>query len=178
MAAEGSINTNLAKRTQEFDFLNVDNFVIAGKLKVKHTLIEKELILVGFVVHEHNMDIENFKIRGMTISYWRELHKVYGAINNIIYPKILVDNNQTNCSEYFKENKAYIRDAYNPTEYNPTWEAYKVKRFNYYLFKQVNDIIPESATNEILYAVCKYFEDNKFTYLIIPHHELTAIVNQ
>ena len=211
MGAEGSIskNTESGKETGKVALTNnpfqSSNHIIAGKLKVKHPLMDEELIIFGFVIHDRYTNLEDFKIQGLKIKYqYQDDNEISYEIgeNSLIYSKILFDNKTKHFSKYFGvnanalfrgkaakyrssqpwptkveniEDKYYVVDDYagcGKLEYKES------EKFDFYLYSNLMSDVPECATNENVYAVCKYREAGVFKYAIFNFHELIPVSNQ
>ncbi len=157
---------------------NTSNVVVAGQIKVKHALLDKSLILFGFVIEDEYLNENNFRVQGMSISYLRK--EQYLARNHVIYPKVIINNNITPFYKLF-HGVDPIKYCYNTGQeesFIARDESYEDEdeydarcKFEYYLFDKVNKTIPTCAAREI-YAVCKYSEDGIFKYALFSFHEL------
>jgi hypothetical protein len=178
----------------EQNLFQTTNVIIAGKIKVKHPLMDETLLLLGFVIEDQYFNENNFRVKGLEISYFREylnggeVETQYTSSNSIIYPKIIIDKKTNHCSSYFKDqplvwrdisgkrnNDAYLKDGkYFWKPDGVGGECWYETTYNYYLFKDVFDNWPECATNNI-YALSKYKENGVFKHCIFNFHELTLV---
>jgi hypothetical protein len=166
------------------------NVILAGKIKVKHPLLDETLLLLGFVIEDKYFNENDFRVKGLEISYFREylnggeVETQYTSLNSIIYPKIIIEKKANHCSSYFKDqplvwrgisgarNNAYLKDGKYFWEPNGSGhESWFETFYDYYLFKDISDNCPECAANNI-YALCKYRENGLFKHCIFNFHEL------
>lgn len=179
-------NRELAPLSQP-QFLQTGIPFIAGTQKVKHALMDEvPMLLLGFVVEDEYFEINNFKVIGNMIEYFRPDEKYYYANNDLIYPKIIVDYKKNHASVYFKNETCTRRDRYQIRHgflvegnynYSPDGKGHDFESnyFNFYLFSDLVSPIPECCADNI-YAVCKYREENAFKHAIFNLHEITPIV--
>jgi hypothetical protein len=204
MGAEGSIGGSQTsnKKPDELVLNNnpfqISNVIIAGKLKVRHPLMEEEMIILGFVIEDHYFNQEDFKIKGMSIEY--KVKEDYNARNEKIYPKLIIDKMKNHFSIFFgneegcriRHRKPYcfndmlIKHILNDEHGNIISVNYRTKEgrytknepfFNYYLFDSFTSDIPECAADNV-FAVCKYRENDNFKHAIFNFHELIPVENQ
>lgn len=197
MAIDGSINDNsgLIKKSDIETSNNpfyISNVIVAGTFRVKHLLIDQPMIIWGFVIYDRAFNQEDFKIHANEIKYKTENQRYECATNKVIYPKMAIDNQQHHFSRFMKDdNEIELRDSYSTTivkkmegiykkknyedEYEDEYEY--LKEFKYYLFSDVFSDIPTSATNESIWAICKFREDGIFKHAIFNFHELIQIEN-
>jgi len=154
------------------------NLVVAGQIKVKHPLLDKSLILYGFVIEDQYFNENDFLIQGMRISYQKK--DKYYASNHTIYPKIIIDNNRTPFYELFDGLDPILYRSWDGQAefeitrdevYEDEEEYNKRCKYEYYLFDKVNKTYPTCAARQI-YAVCKYIEEGIFKYALFSFHEL------
>lgn len=201
MGAEGSISSNQESITQseglvvkEYPFIS-SNFIIAGKIKVKHPLMENELLVVGFVRDQSGFNQLEFEIRGIKIQFygWANGKKFVNVEANI-YPKIIIDKKMNHFSKYFGEDGIAIlfnenidkrvkkvEDVYVQLYHNSdgVYRDYKgEKEFNYYLYSDLFSNTPCCATNQNIYAICKYRENGDFKHAIFSFNELDPVKEQ
>lgn len=145
------------------------NVVVAGQIKVKHPLMDKSLILYGFVIEDQYFNENDFRVQGMNISYLYE--DKYRSENPTIYPKIMIDKKQTLFFNLFNNLEViYLRNTQKHELYtNDDGDEYCL--FEYYMFDKIHSLTPKYAANEI-YAVCKYIEEGGFKYKLFSFHEL------
>lgn len=198
MGAEGSIGGNqaLIKKSEELalnhNLFHSNNIIIAGKFKVKHPLMDETLVIFGFIIHDYEINIDDFLIKGLEISYSNKnsFNKVF---NKQIYPKLLFDRKINDLSVYMGTNPIYIRqqlegwsslikkvegDYKIANKWGNFIEIYTSEtKFNYYLFSDLISEYPSAATNENVYAVCKYREGGIFKHAIFNFYELIPVDN-
>jgi len=162
-----------------------NNVIVAGTLKVKHSLMDMPLVLVGFVVEDISINENDFKVKGNTIYYSTNKLSSADYVSRNIYPKIIIDGKLNHISNYFKEDYynfmakdrdyiAFIKDdkLFTSRTYKYEWASWSYDFNKYYLFDDISATIPETAANVIL-ALCKYREDGVFKHAIFNLHEIT-----
>jgi len=163
-----TVNQTIAKVSQQ-PLFHLNNVIVAGVIKVKHPLLDKSLLIIGFIIEDDSFNENNFQITGMKISYKAMNSNNYYVTNEIIYPKIIIDNKQTPFFELFS-NLDKIVWRYD-TDRCTIDKSHPGCKFEYYMFDKVNGQNPVCSANEI-YAVCKYIEDGVFKYALFNFHEL------
>jgi len=162
-----------------------NNVIIAGKIKVRHAMIDEPLLLVGFVIEDEYFNENDFKVLGMRIQYKLE-DEEYNAQHEIIYPKIIIDRKTNHSNNYFKNENLIYRTRgdkevgyYHEGQYYNSgsfkYESRINTFFRYYMIDDNSVSIPESAADNIM-ALCKYCKDGIFKYAIFNLHELTPVL--
>lgn len=148
------------------------NVWLAGTLKLRCPSMEESLILYGFIGKCDELNIDDYKVDGMTIAFaaedfgYRNRRKEYQ-----IYTKVIADFKQNCFDDLFpKLNKLDLT--------SPIWENVRTistisddKKVNYYFFESNNHPNPSAASNEI-YIVCKYKKNKKTKYALFAPHEV------
>ncbi len=164
-----------------------NNTLIAGKIKVKHFLIDEPLVIYGFIIEDKYFNENDFKVNGMEISYKISDKERYFAYNKTIYLKIILNFNmaplkafnfnipldKNDKTTYTYEQGAICEHNKNGSMYHP---VSKNSTFKYILFEDWMDLAPKAVTEAIM-ALCKYRVDNTTKYFICNLHELTPVVN-
>ena len=152
-----------------------NNTLIAGKIKVKHFLIDEPLVIYGFIIEDKYFNENDFKVNGMEISYKISDQERYLARNNKIYSKIILNFNKApletfyfnipldkNYENTYKEGAIYKHDKDGIMYRNP---VSKNSTFKYILFEDWMDLAPKAVAEAIM-ALCKYRVDNTTKYFI------------
>ena len=161
-------NQGIAKR--QATFLNDKNVIIAGTLKVRHSLMPDPILLYGFIVEDYYFNSEDFKINGLKISY-KKGDNEYVSNNEIIYQRVKINLS--------REKFTYETDLNITHRSNHKWQyrsyASIGEIYKYYLFDDNFSEIPVSVANNI-FVVCKYRENSEFKYMILSLHEVVPVL--
>lgn len=159
-----------------------NNTLIAGKIKVKHFLIDEPLVIYGFIIEDKYFNENDFKVNGMEISYQtNSISKEYYACNKKIYAKIILNFNKAPLETF---HFATPDNGINIHRKDGIWydrngqqiRAHKNDSPKYILFEDWMDLAPSAVADTIM-AFCKYRVDNTTKYFICNLHELTPVVN-
>lgn len=154
--------------------LKANQIFIAGMQKIRHPLLDCEMMLYGFIGEvSSNVIFEEFVVEGLKIRFKKRDSEAYESIT--IFQRILIDLKENLFYDLFPELET-IKYSYGVY----TW-GYKIRgdkelrnKRNFYFFKNNFDSTPEVFSDEV-YMVCKYREEGKFKYGLFSTHELTFV---
>ena len=149
---------------------------MAGMLKVRSPFFDESMILYGFIGHYDKINIDVFKVNGMTILFANEDGDYsYLSTKGKVYPKVMADLKNSAFYELFP-----MIDSISLTE--TIWkdgsgrsqlsnDRYDPEKANYYFFE--SNIHPEpSVASDGILLVCKYIKDGKTKYALFAPHEV------
>lgn len=151
--------------------LKANQILTASMQKIRHPLMDSEMILYGFI-GEVSSDVifEEFEVDALKIRFKKRKSDSFEHYK--IYPKILID---------LKENRFYdLFPQLEEIKYSFSGHSGGCKNWsdndpdnkkNFYFFKNNYDTNPNVFSDE-LYLVCKYREDGKFKYGVFSPHEV------
>lgn len=195
MAIDGSINDNsgLIKKSDIETCNNpfyISNVIVAGTFKVKHLLIDQPMIIWGFVIYDSSFNQNDFRVQGNEISYKNNSQRFEYCNNNLIYPKMIIDNQQQHFSRFFRDDmgiqfrcgdsSSTVKKLGGTFKVKDYWGKFEsdyseIEKFKYYMFTDLFSDVPECATNESIWAICKFREGGVFQHAIFNFHELIPI---
>lgn len=149
--------------------LEANQILIANMQKIRHPLMDCEMVLYGFI-GEVSSDVifDENEVDGLTIRF--KIRNSDGLQSFTIFPKILVDLKKHRFYDLFPQLESIKYSCLNHSGGYKGWREDDNKR-NYYFFKKFFDTIPEVFSDEV-YFVCKYREDGKFKYELFSPHEV------
>jgi len=160
-----------------------NNTLIAGKIKVKHFLIDEPLVIYGFIIEDKYFNENDFKVNGMEISYkTTNLSSTeYYACNEKIYAKIILNFNKAPLETFYFATPddgiiTRTKNGIRYDRYGRQVRAHKNDSPKYILFEDWMDLAPSAVAYTIM-ALCKYRVDNTTKYFICNLQELTPVVN-
>lgn len=151
------------------------NVWLAGMLKIRSPFVDESMILYGFIGKYDEMNIDEFKVNGMTISFADEDGDYYNSKKYKIYPKVMADLKQSTWHELFPVLNfigltqplligGYVHNTLNI-------DNHSLIKMNYYFFESNIHSEPSVASDEI-YLVCKYKKEGKTQYALFAPHEV------
>ncbi len=149
--------------------LEANQILIANMQKIRHPLMDCEMVLYGFI-GEVSSDVifDENEVDGLTIRF--KERNSDGLQSFTIFPKILVDLKKHRFYDLFPQLESIKYSCLDHSGGYKGWREDDNKQ-NYYFFKKFFDTIPEVFSDEV-YFVCKYREDGKFKYEIFSPHEV------
>lgn len=149
--------------------LEANQILIANMQKIRHPLMDCEMVLYGFI-GEVSSDVifDENEVDGLTIRFKKRNSN--GLQSFTIFPKILVDLKKHRFYDLFPQLESIKYSCLDHSGGYKGWREDDNKR-NYYFFKKFFDTIPEVFSDEV-YFVCKYREDGKFKYELFSPHEV------
>ena len=149
--------------------LEANQILIANMQKIRHPLMDCEMVLYGFI-GEVSSDVifDENEVDGLTIRF--KERNSDGLQSFTIFPKILVDLKKHRFYDLFPQLESIKYSCLYHSGGHKCWRE-EVNKRNYYFFKKFFDTIPEVFSDEV-YFVCKYREDGKFKYEIFSPHEV------
>jgi hypothetical protein len=151
--------------------LEANQILIANMQKIRHPLMDCEMVLYGFI-GEVSSDVifDENEVDGLTIRFKKRNSD--GLQSFTIFPKILVDLKKHRFYDLFPQLESIKYSYLGHSGGKKFWrEDDPDNKKNYYFFKKFFDTIPEVFSDEV-YFVCKYREDGKFKYEIFSPHEV------
>lgn len=149
--------------------LEANQILIANMQKIRHPLMDCEMVLYGFI-GEVSSDVifDENEVDGLNIRFKKRNSD--GLQRFTIFPKILVDLKKHRFYDLFPQLESIKYSCLDHSGGYKGWREDDNKR-NYYFFKKFFDTIPEVFSDEV-YFVCKYREDGKFKYELFSPHEV------
>lgn len=152
--------------------LKVNQILTASMQKIRHPLIDSEMVLYGFIGEVSSNDrFEEFEVDGMDIRFpTRKKESEYGYYK--IFRKILVNLKQDRFYDLYPHLDVIKYSILGHSGGRKSWKEDDPGNYrNYYFFVNNYDTTPNCFSDE-LYLVCKYREDDKFKYSLFSPHEV------
>lgn len=147
------------------------NIWLAGVLKLRCPFIDEPMILYGFIGKYNKMNIDDFKVNGLTIHFADDKGSYFNSTDVRIYPKVVADLKKSAFIDLFP-----LLGHINLTSwikiYDKNYSTISDQmKTNYYFFESNIHTEPCVASDEI-YLVCKYKKDEKTQYALLAPHEV------
>ena len=148
---------------------------MAGMLKVRSPFFDESMILYGFIGHYDYINIDDFKVNGMTIRFADVDGDYYDSNEEKVYPKVMADLKNSAFYELFPmiDSIRLTETIWNDSSRRSklSKERYDPEKANYYFFE--SNIHPEpSVASDGILLVCKYIKDGKTKYALFAPHEV------
>jgi len=158
------------------DVLSQSQLITAGSLRVKHPLIEDDMLLYGFIGNCEYLNLEDFIVNGMTISFLSREENKFKPTGKI-FTKIQPDfKKHILFYELYNELNELKNTHRTASTRHSCWrETDSALRMNYYFFENMASSLP-NATSDELYLVCKGFQEGKFKYHLFAPHEVIFVL--
>jgi len=150
--------------------LGGNNTICAGTIKVKHPLMEETMLLYGFVTEDYYFNEDDFKIKGLKISYRSD--DSYECNNNTIYTKLFINTKNEAASKLWNELEGVLTRDHREHGIS---RSHKDAKLKYHLYETLNDEVPNCGAYGVS-CVCKYMVDGKSKYALFNLHELVPVI--
>lgn len=151
--------------------LKANQILTASMQKIRHPLIDSEMVLYGFIGEvSNNVIFEEFEVDALKIRFKERESDSFEHYK--IYPKILIDLKENRFYDLFPQLENIKYSYMGHCGGRKAWrENDPGNKRNFYFFKNNFDTTPDVFSDE-LYLVCKYREDGKFKYGLFSPHEV------
>lgn len=162
-------NANLPALVSADATLQANKILTACMQKIRHPLIENEMMLYGFIGEIASDNIyDEYEVNGLNIRFKRRDSENF--VSYKIYPKILIDSKQSCFYNLFPQLKEI--DYYSGHDGGrKDWGEEPENKENFYFFKNNCNTVADVFSDE-LYLVCKYMENGKFKYGVFAPQEV------